>query len=85
MNLLYETLEWGRKWFADFNAGKTHLVSFGRSNNTGVIDVKIDGSVLEKSSFKMLGLAFSSELDWGSYITCIAKTASKEIVAFIVL
>ena len=54
----------GRKWFVDFNAGKTQLVSFDRSNNTGAIDVKMDGSVLEeKSSFKMLGLTFSSKVD----------------------
>ena len=26
----------------------------------------------------MLGLTFSSKLDWGSYIVCIAKTASKK-------
>ena len=40
----------------------------------------MDGSVLEeKSSFKMLGLTFSSKLDWGSYIITIAKTASKKI------
>ena len=40
----------------------------------------MDESVLEeKLSFKMLGLTFSSKLDWGSYITSIAKTASKEI------
>ena len=32
----------------DFNAGKTQLVSFDRSNNTGAIDVKMDGSVLEQ-------------------------------------
>ena len=38
------------------------------------------GSVLEeKSSFKMLGLTFSSKLDWGSYIISIAKTTSKKI------
>ena len=49
-----------------------------------VIVVKIDGSVLEeKSSFKMLGLTFSSKLDWGSYITSITKTASKKIGALI--
>ena len=42
------------------------------------------GSVLEeKSSFKMLGLIFSSKLDWGSYIVSIAKTASKKIGALI--
>ena len=40
----------------------------------------MDGSVLEeKTSFKMLGLTFSSRLDWGSYIVSIAKTASKKI------
>ena len=39
-------MEWGRKWLTDFNVGKTQLVSFDRSNNTGAIDVKIDGSVL---------------------------------------
>ena len=40
----------------------------------------MDGSVLEeKSCFKKLGLTFSSELDWGSYIISIAKTVSKKI------
>ena len=41
-------------------------------------------SVLEeKSSFKMLGLTFSSKLDWDSYIISITKTASKKIGALI--
>ena len=31
----------------------------------------------------MLGLTFSSKLDWGSYIFSIAKTASKKIGALI--
>ena len=81
---LRDTVNWGRKWFADFNAGKTQLVSFDWSNNTGAIDKKIDGSVLEeKSSFKMLALLFSSKLDWGSHIASTAKTASKKIGALI--
>ena len=76
---LRDTVDWGKKWLVDFNAGKTQLVSFDRSNNNGSIDVKMGGSILEeKSSFKMLGLAFSSKLDWGSYIISIAKTASKK-------
>ena len=51
----------------EFNAGKTQLVLFDWYKNTGTIDVKMGGSVLEeKSSFKMLGLTFSSKLDWGS-------------------
>ena len=73
-------MDWGKKWLVHFNAGKTQLVSFHPSNNHGSIGVKMDGSVLEKkSSFKMLGLTFSSKLDWGSYIISIAKTASKKI------
>ena len=77
---LQDTVDWDRKWLVDFNAEKTQLVSFDWSNNTGAIDVKMDGSVLEeKSSFKMLGLTFSSKLDWGSYIVCIAKNVPKKI------
>ena len=84
LNLIYKTLDWGKKWFVDFSDGKTQLVSFDQSSNNGSIDVKMDGSVLEeKSSFKMLGLTFSSKLDWGSYIISIAKTASKKIGALI--
>ena len=56
------------------------LVLFDRSNNTGAVDVKMDGSVLEeKPSFKKLRLTFSYKLDWGSYIISTAKTASKKI------
>ena len=73
-------MEWGRWWLVDFNAGKAQLVSFDQSNNTGAINVKMDGSVLEeKLSFKMLGLTFSSKLDWDCYIICIAKTASRKL------
>ena len=74
----------GRKWLIDFNAGKTHLVLFDWSNHTGVIDVKMGGSLLKKKSyFKMLGFSFSSRLDWVSYIISIAKNASKKIGALI--
>ena len=65
---LQDTVDWSKKWLVDFNVGKTQLVSFDPSNNTGSIDVKMDGSVLEeKSSFKMLGLTFSS--NWIGAVT----------------
>ena len=44
------TLDWGRKWLVDFNAGKTQPVLFARFKNIGAIDVKMDGSVLEEKS-----------------------------------
>ena len=81
---LRDTVDWGRKWLVDFNAGKTQLVSFGRSKNNGATDFEMDGSFLqEKSSFKIMGLTFSSKMDWGSYIVSIAKTVSKNIGALI--
>ena len=77
---LQDTVDWGRKWLVDFNAGKTELVLFDQSKNTGAIDVKMDGSVVEeKTSFKMLGLTFSSKLDWGSYIVSIAKLPPRKL------
>ena len=70
---LQDTVDWGKKWLVDFNAGKTQLVLFDQSNNNGSIDVKIDGSVLEqKSPFKILRL---------TCIIPIAKTAFKKIGA----
>ena len=77
---LRDTVNWSRKWLVDFNTRKTRLLSFDRPNNTGAIDVKMDGSVLvEKSPFKILGLTFSSKLDWGSYIISIAKTSPRKL------
>ena len=75
-------MDLGKKWLVDCNAGKTQLFSFDRSNNTGAID----GSVLEEKSFlKMLGLSFSSKLDWDSYINSITKTASKRLESWFLL
>ena len=39
---LQDTVNWGKKWLVDLNAGKTQLVSFDRSNSNGSIDVKLD-------------------------------------------
>ena len=78
---LWDTVDWCKKWLVDFNAWKTQLVLFDWSNNTGSIDVKMDGSVLEENAFfKMLKLTFSSKLDWGSYIISIANSGLKKIV-----
>ena len=70
-------MDWGRRWLVDFNVGKNQLVLLEESSNTDAIDMKMHhGSALEKkSSFKKLGLTFSSKLDWGSNIS-ISKTAS---------
>ena len=46
---LRATVDQSKRWLVDFNAGKTQLVLFHGSNNTGSIDVRMDGSVLEKN------------------------------------
>ena len=77
---LQDIVDQGMKCLVDFNAGKSQLVLLDWSNNTGAIDFSV---VEKKSSFKLLLLTFSSKLDWGSYITSIIKTTSKEIGALI--
>ena len=80
---LRDTVDWGKKWLVDFNAGKTQLVSFDWSNNIGSIDVKMGGSVLEEtSSFEMQGLTSSSKLDWGPSLTLslLLKLPARKLV-----
>ena len=81
---LRDTVDWSKKLLVDFNARNTQIVSSDQSNNTGAINVKMDGPALEEnSSFKMLGLTFFSKLDWVSYILSVTKTVSKKVGAFI--
>ena len=46
-------MNWSSKWLVDCNAGKTQLVLSDQSNNnnSGAIDVTMDGSVLEEKSY----------------------------------
>ena len=68
-------MDWGKKWLVDFNAGKTQLVSFDWSNNTGSIDLKMNGSVREeKSSSKILGLNF-----WNGALTLLLQLPPRKL------
>ena len=48
MSDLQDTMDWGKNWFVYFSAGKTQLVLFDQTNNTGAIDMKMDESVLQE-------------------------------------
>ena len=48
---LQDTVDWGRKWLVDSNAEKIQLDLSDQSNETGAIDLKMDGYVLEKNHF----------------------------------
>ena len=78
---LRDTMNGVRKWLFLFQSWfQTQLVLFDWSNNTGAIDVKMDGSVPEEqSSFTMVWFSSFSKLDWGSCIASITKTVSKKI------
>ena len=61
---LRDTVDCYRKRLLDFNGGKYQLFSFDWSDSFGTIDVIMHVSALEEnSSFKMIGLSFSSKLD----------------------
>ena len=45
---LQNIVDWGKNWLVDFSAGKTQLVSFDCSDNTGAINVKMNEFVLEE-------------------------------------
>ena len=85
LNLIYETLCTGaRSGLLISILGKLNWFCMIGLITLVPIDVKMDVSVLEEnSSFKILGLTFSSKLDWDCYIISIAKTSSKKISAFI--
>ena len=77
---LWDIVDSGRKWLVDFSTGKTELISFGWSNNTGTIDVKMGGSLLvEKWYIKMLGLSFSSKLDWVFTLSLLLKLPPRKL------
>ena len=77
---LWDIVDSGRKWLVDFSTGKTELISFDWSNNTGTIDVKMGGSLLvEKWYIKMLGLSFSSKLDWVFTLSLLLKLPPRKL------
>ena len=60
---------WGRNWLVDFIAGKTQLILFDRSNNSGGIDAKINGHVLVGKKNLLRCLNCLSLLNWIGALT----------------
>ena len=58
---------------------KNQLVSFEQSHNNGFIVVKMNGSILEERSFKMLGLPLPSKLDWVLTLSLLLKLPSRKL------
>ena len=59
---------------------KLKTATFNWSNNTGAIDVKMDGFVLdEKLPFKTVGLTFSSKLGWALTLSLLLKLPPRKL------
>ena len=75
---LRDTVDWVKKWLVNFSAMKTQLVSFDLSNNTGSIDVKMDGSAFEEKS----SIAKTASKKIGVLI-CSMKFLSPEVALYL--
>ena len=79
---LKSVVDWGKKWLVSFNPGKTQLVSFNRKRDPFLPEIYMNGATLdEKPNLKLLGLSFSSNLSWDSYIRSISLSASRKVGA----
>ena len=48
-------MDWGKKWFVDFNVGKTQLVLLDQSNNSSAISKEI-GALIRSMNFLSPGV-----------------------------
>ena len=77
-----DTIDWGKKGIVDFNAGEAKLGSFEQFRTLVLLMQKRMDLLLKQNHFfekMMLGLSFSSKLNWGSHTVSIAKTAFKKM------
>ena len=77
---LQSVVEWGQKWMVTFNAAKTKLVSFNNYKKPSLPPIAMAKNTLpESTSFKLLGLTFTGNMNWNRYIESIAKAAAKKV------
>ena len=77
---LQSVVEWGQKWLVTFNAAKTKLVSFNKYKKPSLPPIEMAKSALpESTSFKLLGLTFTENMNWNKYIESIVKAAAKKV------
>ena len=82
---LDRTDQWGNEWLVTFNASKTKLLSFHHHRNTpNFPTVRMNGSPLKEASCfdRLLGLKFTPDLRWNTYIRSVAKATGKMVGSF---
>ena len=67
---LQNIVDWSKKWFVDFHAGKTKLVLFDQSNKvTGVTDMKIWTGIFLRKNHLLRCWVWLSLLNWIGALT----------------
>ena len=63
-----------------FNASKTKLLSINQFKDPFVPPLMMNGAELpENSGFRLLGLTFSNDFSWNTYVELIAKSAAMKV------
>ena len=78
------SVDLGRKWLVDFNARKTELVLFYRSNSTGAIVVKM-GLFLRKNLLRCWGLLSLLNWVWAFTLSLLLKLPQRKLEPWFVL
>ena len=82
---LNRTVQWGKEWLVSFNTSKTKLVSFNHQRNAPDFPlIHMDGSSLSEAPCfdRLLGLEFTPDLRWNTYIRSVAKATGKMVGSF---
>ena len=71
----------GEKWRVTFNAAKTNSVTFNHHRDPSFPNLNMNSVELARSNShnQLLGLTLTSELKWDTYISNIAKNASRMV------
>ena len=82
---LKKVVKWGKTWLVTFNSSKTKLLSFHHHRGTPSFpSVIMDETTLQEANCleRHLGLKFTPDLKWNSYILSVAKDVGKMVGSF---
>ena len=82
---LKKVVKWGKTWLVTFNSSKTKLLSFHHHRGTPSFpSVIMDETTLQEAKCleRHLGLKFTPDLKWNSYILSVAKDVGKMVGSF---
>ena len=82
---LEHVVKWGKFWLLSFNSSKTKLLSFHHHKGSPSFPpVKMAETTLNEAPCldRLLGLKFTPDLKWNSYILSVAKETGIMVVPF---